>query len=122
MSLRAFTDRDGQKWNAWSVRPTTTSDSALHARYRDGWICFQRADGTGRCRLPLDEVPPGWDVLPDARLDLIRRVAEQPVNDRILSDTSQETRHSLAEDSARDGVSGPRQVVGRDGEPPPASD
>lgn len=113
MALRVFTDREGHVWNAWQVRPSTTAD-AVHARYRDGWICFQRDDGTERCRMPIDEVPPGWEALPDDRLDLLRRVAAQPVNERILSDTGEEVRHARVEDSERDSVSGPREIVGRD--------
>jgi hypothetical protein len=114
MALRVFTDRDGNEWNVWRVRPMTP-DSPLHARFRDGWVCFQRVDGSDRCRMALDEMPPGWEALPDDRLDLLRRVASQPAGEPLLADTGEETRRTL-EDSERGSVSGPRQVAGRDDE------
>jgi hypothetical protein len=112
MALRVFADRDGQEWNAWRVRPTTGSQS-LHERFREGWICFETVNGTGRCRLPLDEVPPGWDQLPDDRLDLLRRVAQISTYSREAP--SQSVDHArTAEEESRMRVSGPKEVVGRD--------
>lgn len=112
MALRVFTDRDGVEWNVWHVRPTISEGSPLHARYREGWVCFQRADGAERYRMPIDQVPPGWEVMPDERLDLLRRVAAQPAEDGALADTGQEVRHSRVEDATRDSVSGPREIAG----------
>lgn len=43
------------------------------------WLAFQNEDGTERFRLL--EVPPGWEDLSDARLDLLRRMAD-PVRAR----------------------------------------
>lgn len=116
MALRVFLDRDGHEWNVWRVRPSAGEDSPLHARYRDGWLCFQRVDGEGRCRMPLDEVPPGWDALPDERLDLLRRVAQQAAAEKVVDSTTEQARQAKAEDSARQIDSGPRQVAGWDGE------
>lgn len=112
MGLRTFQDRDGNEWQVWRVRPAVREDSPVHSRYRDGWLCFQRADGARRCRIPLDEVPPGWDALPDDRLDLMRRVAEQ--ESAAPASTTDEARRSHEEDSARGEVSGPREVAGHD--------
>lgn len=75
MSLRTFTDQDGQAWNVWRVQPGG-SGVGYAERYRDGWVCFERIDGVGRCRIPLDQMPADWDALSDHRLDLLRRVAE----------------------------------------------
>lgn len=113
MALRVFTDREGVEWNVWHVRPTSTEGSSLHTRFRNGWVCFQRADGTERYRMPIDEVPPGWEVLPDDRLDLLRRVAAQPA-ERDLPNTGQEAQHARVEDEKRDSVSGPREIAGHD--------
>lgn len=114
MPLRVFTDRDGVEWNVWRVRPTASAGSPLHERYRDGWVCFQRADATERFRMSMDEVPPGWEVLPADRLDLLRRVAAMPRDDRPATDTAEEARHSRVEDFERDSVSGPREIAGHD--------
>lgn len=48
----------------------------LEATYREGWLCFERLDGTDRSRLALSEVPASWETLSEERLDLLRRVAE----------------------------------------------
>ena len=71
MALRSFLSRDGTTWTVWQVRadsPTSVPGTPTE------WIAFQNADGTERRRL-LD-APPGWDELPDDRLDLLRRMAE----------------------------------------------
>lgn len=75
MALRIFADRDGQKWRVWNVQPTA-SGFAVRPDFQEGWLCFQRLDGTCRCRLSVTEVPPQWDVLPDEQLDALRRTAE----------------------------------------------
>lgn len=82
MALRIFRDQDGLPWNAWLVQPGT-SGSNLQQRFRDGWVCFERVDGSGRCRLPLGEMPSGWEELPDLKLDLLRRVAEESSTTRL---------------------------------------
>lgn len=111
MALRVFTDRDGREWNVWHVRPTVTDASPLNTRYRNGWVCFQRTDDAERYRMPIDEVPAGWEILPDDRLDLLRRVAAQPAEDRAMADTGEEVRHARVEDAERDSVSGPHEIA-----------
>ena len=115
MGLRVFQDRDGNEWQVWRVRPAVREDSPVHLRFREGWLCFQRSDGARRCRIPLDEVPPGWDALPDERLDLMRRVAEQEVT--LSQSTTDEARQSREEDSARGEISGPRELTSPGDEP-----
>ena len=114
MALRAFADRDGQVWSVWLVRPTAGSAS-LHERFRDGWICFEQVNGTARCRLPMDEVPPGWEALPDDRLDLLRRVAQLSSYSREAPAQAVNVAHA-AEEESRGRVSGPREAVGPDSE------
>ena len=117
MAIRVFTDRDGWDWTAWRVCPTMGEHSPLQGRFRDGWICFQRVDGTERCRLPLDEVPPGWDALPDDRLELLRRVAAQGMGARGTGIT-EESRRSRTEDAHRGSVSGSRESAAHGGDAP----
>jgi hypothetical protein len=75
MALRSFPDRTGTIWNVWNVQAPTVERS-VQEPLRDGWLCFQRADGGDRCRLPLSDAPPVWEELPPERLDLLRRMAE----------------------------------------------
>jgi hypothetical protein len=76
MPLRTYTDREGLEWRVWTVTPVSAGTAMLEASYREGWLCFERLDGTDRRRLTMAEVPAAWDTLPDERLDLLRRVAE----------------------------------------------
>lgn len=112
MALRTYMDPDGQAWHAWQVHPGNTG-AGYAARFREGWVCFERVDGGGRCRIPIDQMPPGWDSLPEQRLDLLRRVAE------AASATTTATRlpdsiRKAAEDAARLKRSGPTEIIGRD--------
>jgi hypothetical protein len=54
----------------------SVSFSTLDEPYRDGWLCFERVDGSDRRRLSMSHVPPDWDTLADERLDQLRRLAE----------------------------------------------
>jgi hypothetical protein len=60
----------------WRVVADSISFSTLGESYRDGWLCFERLDGSDRRRLSMTQVPDGWDSLSDDRLDLLRRTAE----------------------------------------------
>jgi len=73
MALRRYSDRSGGDWNVWDVQPPAAD--LVQEPLREGWLCFQRADGGDRYRLPMSEVPLTWEELPAERLDLLRRVA-----------------------------------------------
>ncbi len=98
MSLRTFTDRDGERWNAWNVVPGGTS-GGYQERYQEGWVCFERVPGGGRCRLSFKDLPPRWESLPEERLDLLRRVAEQPNTNGPLANYTEDDKR-LSEDEA----------------------
>jgi len=74
VALRIFASGDGEQWRVWSVRPTANG-RAVRPTFQDGWLCFERLDGSCRCRLSVESAPDDWDVLPDDRLDLLRRMA-----------------------------------------------
>ena len=76
MALRTYTGPDGIEWRAWRVVPDSTSFSSLEPAYRDGWLVFERTDGTDRRRLSMAHVPDKWDLLDDAQLDALRRSAD----------------------------------------------
>jgi len=73
MALRRYSDRSGRDWNVWSVQPGASDH--VQDSLRDGWLCFQCADGGDRFRVPMSDVPAAWEELPVERLDLLRRVA-----------------------------------------------
>jgi hypothetical protein len=73
MALRRYSDRSGRDWNVWNVQPP--GPEHVQESLREGWLCFQCADGGDRYRLPMSEVPHTWEELPAERLDLLRRVA-----------------------------------------------
>jgi hypothetical protein len=112
MALRVFEDREGQQWRVWSVVPAASAAATLDAEFRAGWLCFERIDGGGRCRLTMTETPAAWESLPDDRLDLLRRVAT-PVPTPLESGPSDtNTGKRPIENAARDRPSGPKSVIG----------
>jgi hypothetical protein len=115
MALRTFADRDGGEWRVWSVTPSAPAAVTLDEAFRGGWLCFERVTGGERSRLTLNEAPAGWDVLPDDRLDLLRRVAT-PVVPAPLDSSDEVTSRRPIEDAARDRRSGPKSVIGGDDE------
>lgn len=76
MTLRVFTDRTGAEWNVWLVHPSQASDQLLQERYRAGWLCFERADGAERYRLPMSDVPSPLESIPDEELEPLCRIAQ----------------------------------------------
>jgi len=73
MALRTYSDRSGSDWNVWDVQPPASEH--VQEPLREGWLCFQRPGGGDRYRLPMSDVPPMWEELPDERLELMRRMA-----------------------------------------------
>jgi hypothetical protein len=115
MAVRTFTDRGGNKWNVWRVQPTS-STAGLQERFQNGWLCFERADGGGRARLPLEEVPPAWEELPDDRLELLCRVAEVSSRRRGVTPPDAHRAQEGNENDARTRPSGARRLTGPDEE------
>jgi hypothetical protein len=76
MALRTYKDPDGKEWRVWRVVPDSVAFSTLGEAYRDGWLCFERVDGSDRRRLSMAHVPAEWDDLDDDRLEAMRRSAE----------------------------------------------
>lgn len=111
MAVRVFTDRGGQEWNVWRVTPTS-STAGLQERFQQGWLCFERADGTGRARLPLEDVPPGWEQLPSERLELLCRLAQVASRPRGVTPAEAHRAQEGDEDVSRSRPSGARQVIG----------
>ena len=115
MALRVFSTREGDEWRVWSVVPATNAAATLDEEFRGGWLCFEQVNGGERRRLTLTEAPAGWDVLPDDRLDLLRRVATL-VSSPPLDSVASVTGRRPIEDAARYRRSGPKSVIGADDE------
>ncbi len=115
MTIRSYTDRDGHEWSVWAVTPAPGS-IAYQERFRDGWVCFERAGGSARCRIPLSEVPPEWESLPDDRLDLLRRVAEVTSTSRTAAQRSADTSREREEARSRASTSSPARAPDGDAE------
>src|SRR3954471_4268258 len=105
MALRTFTDRNGTDWNVWLVQPGASGNN-FQERFREGWVCFERVGGGGRCRLPLSEMSPAWESLPDDRLDLLRRVADEQSTTRLPRQTTPDSVREIHESMARARASG----------------
>jgi hypothetical protein len=112
MALRVYLDGDGHEWRVWMVTPTGGAD-VLGASFREGWLCFERTDGTDRRRLSMTEVPPAWDALSDARLDLLRRIAD-PATRRSAAVDGAALRDETLESRQRGRASGPKSMAGGD--------
>jgi hypothetical protein len=76
MALRVYRDPAGDEWRVWRVMPDSASFATLDANYRDGWLCFERTDGTGRRRLSIGLAPAAWESMPESTLDQLRLSAE----------------------------------------------
>lgn len=72
MPIRTFVDSKGVSWRVWSTTPS--ADSPLHRYYPEGWLTFDSGAGTLR---RLSPAPGNWQLVPDDRLELMCRVAEE---------------------------------------------
>lgn len=113
MAVRVFTDRAGRRWSVWRVKPTS-STAGLQERFQNGWLCFERADGLGRARLPLDDAPASWDQLPDERLELLSRLAEVASRPRGVTPADAHLAQESEEEVARSRTSGARPMISPD--------
>ena len=73
MGLVEFTDNDGVRWRVWHVDTPPARAHLMDPQYRNGWLVFERQDGTDRRR--LNQVPEDWASLPRERLALLCAVA-----------------------------------------------
>jgi len=73
MGLVEFADKDGVRWRAWHVDTPSSRAHLMDPEYRNGWLVFEREDGTERRR--LNQVPDDWTSLPRERLSLLCQVA-----------------------------------------------
>jgi hypothetical protein len=115
MALRVFADENGQEWNAWDVQPSESSALVLSKRFQGGWLCFERTDGSQRCRVSLENVPPGWDALPAHQLHtILKQAISESTVQRPAARPTGSVERAAVESAARNRVSGQKEAIGSD--------
>jgi len=70
MALREFTTADGRAWRAWDILPEQLDERTRAEDYLqgflDGWLVFESADGSEKCR--LYPIPRGWATASEEEL------------------------------------------------------
>ena len=61
MGLLTFRDADGVPWRVWYVETPAARAHLMDVSYRNGWLVFEKEDGTERRR--LNQVPEDWSHL-----------------------------------------------------------
>ena len=75
MGLLIFNDARGNSWRVWKVDTPAERAHLMDANYRNGWLVFEREDGTERRRLA--QVPEDWEHLTPDHLHRLCQVATQ---------------------------------------------
>ena len=99
MALRTYTESDGTEWRVWRVVPDSIGFSTLEEAYRDGWLCFERTDGSDRRRLSMTRVPDEWEALDGKQLEALRGSAEPAM--RRFTPTGSMDAPSIGRDKGR---------------------
>ena len=81
VGLIEFADTDGVRWRVWHVETPPARAHLMDPQYRNGWLVFEREDGTDRRR--LNRVPDDWASLTSDRLAQLCRVAVPVAGARI---------------------------------------
>ena len=71
MSLREFTDEDGNRWSAWTTIPALRGGVPIVLQ--DGWVTFE----SGLTRKRLAPIPRDWEESSDARMRLYCSIAQE---------------------------------------------
>jgi hypothetical protein len=58
VGLVMFRDAAGTRWRVWHVETPTARAHLMDASYRNGWLVFEKEDGSERRR--LSQVPEDW--------------------------------------------------------------
>src|SRR6476619_3174989 len=61
VGLLTFQDSEGTRWRVWHVETPSARAHLMEASYRNGWLVFEREDGSERRRLA--QVPEDWTHL-----------------------------------------------------------
>lgn len=83
MGLLTFQDSEGARWRVWHVETPRARAHLMDASYRNGWLVFEREDGSERRRLA--QVPEDWTHLTGRHLARLCAVAVPAPPSRPLS-------------------------------------
>jgi hypothetical protein len=73
VGLLTFKDARGKYWRVWQVDTPPARAHLMDASYRNGWLVFERDDGSERRRLA--QVPEDWTHLTPDHLYRLCQVA-----------------------------------------------
>lgn len=94
MPTRQFSDAHGVPWRVWSTKPA--SGATLSPDFKGGWLTFESAAELRR----LAPIPPDWEDVSAARLDLMCRAAR--LVPRHTGPMPRVKREDLEEEQSRD--------------------
>lgn len=83
MGLLTFEDTAGARWRVWRVETPAARAHLMDASFRNGWLVFEREDGSERRRLP--QVPEDWAHLSAAHLTRLCELAVRAAPPRVDS-------------------------------------
>ena len=83
MGLLTFQDASGSRWRVWHVETPAARAHLMDASFRNGWLVFEKEDGSERRR--LNQVPEDWAHLAPAHLARLCEVAVMAQPTRSLS-------------------------------------
>lgn len=83
MGLLTFQDAAGARWRVWRVETPRASAHLMDASYRNGWLVFEKEDGSERRRLA--QVPEDWDHLAPEHLTRLCTLAVIAPPSRTIS-------------------------------------
>jgi hypothetical protein len=61
VGLLTFDDSSGTRWRVWQVETPAARAHLMDASFRNGWLVFEKEDGSERRRLA--QVPEDWSAL-----------------------------------------------------------
>lgn len=81
--LVTFQDAEGARWRAWQVETPAARAHLMDQNFRNGWLAFEREDGSERRR--LNQVPEDWTHLAPEHLAKLCAVAVKAPSARALA-------------------------------------
>jgi hypothetical protein len=83
VGLLTFQDKGGVRWLVWHVETPAERAHLMEASYRNGWLVFEKEDGTERRR--LNQVPEDWAHLTPDHLARLCALAVPAPPARLIS-------------------------------------
>jgi hypothetical protein len=81
VGLLTFNDARGVSWRVWRVETPAARAHLMDASFRNGWLVFEREDGSERRRLA--QVPEDWAHLTPDHLSRLCQIATPAAPPRV---------------------------------------